>query len=148
MYSGQDCLDNVALVDEAEEADCGGLLEVYKRLAAERNWIKMVDIARVAIMWLRGGLYLDTDMELGPRTFDHSQLYDDRCWMVQDSEGIVQVFSLLQPSPALVSSPIICLVLAVISRELLLSYELAPIGVSLKGNAPCDLMPSRSLAFA
>jgi len=38
----------------------------------------------------QGGLYLDTDMELGPRTFDHEQLYDARCWMVQDSEAIVQ----------------------------------------------------------
>jgi len=38
----------------------------------------------------QGGLYLDTDMELGPRTFNHEQLYDARCWMVQDSEAIVQ----------------------------------------------------------
>lgn len=38
----------------------------------------------------QGGLYLDTDMELGPRTFDHEQLYDCRCWMVQDCEAIVQ----------------------------------------------------------
>ena len=29
----------------------------------------MVDIARVAIIYLLGGMYLDTDMDLGPRTF-------------------------------------------------------------------------------
>ncbi len=41
----------------------------WQDLAGQGNWIKMVDIARVAIMYLLGGMYLDTDMDLGPRTF-------------------------------------------------------------------------------
>jgi len=46
-----------------------------QELAAQGNWIKMVDIARVAIMYLEGGMYLDTDMDLGPRTFSHEGVF-------------------------------------------------------------------------
>lgn len=40
-------------VDRDVSADCAGLLDVYLELAAINNWIKMVDIARVAIMFLK-----------------------------------------------------------------------------------------------
>lgn len=53
VYSGQDCVTFVAAVDRDEGADCGGLLDVYLELASAKNWIKMVDVARVAIMWLK-----------------------------------------------------------------------------------------------
>ncbi len=36
----------------------------------------MVDIARVAFIYLLGGMYLDTDMDLGPRTFSRQ----GACW--------------------------------------------------------------------
>jgi hypothetical protein len=40
-------------VDRKASADCAGLLDVYLELATINNWIKMVDIARVAIMYLK-----------------------------------------------------------------------------------------------
>ena len=40
-------------------------------LARQGNWIKMVDIARVAFIYMLGGMYLDTDMDIGPRTFSN-----------------------------------------------------------------------------
>ena len=47
----------------------GGCVLSVQELACAGNWIKLVDIARVAIIYLHGGMYLDTDMDLGPRTF-------------------------------------------------------------------------------
>jgi hypothetical protein len=69
VYGGQQCLEMVQRVNSDVDADCSGLLDVYLDLAAKGIWIKMVDIARVAIIYLEGGMYLDTDMDLGPRTF-------------------------------------------------------------------------------
>ena len=53
VYSGLDCLRFVEEVDREASADCAGLLDVYLELATINNWIKMVDIARVAIMYLK-----------------------------------------------------------------------------------------------
>ena len=41
----------------------------YLELAAAGAWIECVDIARLAIAWLVGGIYLDCDMSLGPHRF-------------------------------------------------------------------------------
>jgi mannosyltransferase OCH1-like enzyme len=50
-----------------------------------------VDIARVAIIYLEGGMYLDTDMDLGPRTFSRDELLDrETCFLVHDADGALQ----------------------------------------------------------
>ena len=91
VYGGQQCLDMVQRVNFDEDANCFGLLDVYLELARDGNWIKMVDIARVAIMYLEGGMYLDTDMDLGPRTFSAAELLDSQtCFLVHDADGALQ----------------------------------------------------------
>ena len=81
----------VRRANDDSDADCRGVLDVYLRLAQQGNWIKMVDIARVAIIFLEGGMYLDTDMNLGPRTFSHEELFDrDTCFLVHDADGALQ----------------------------------------------------------
>ena len=62
LYSGADCVR--AIREISVRLHLPGLLENYYSLATEtRDWIRLVDVSRVAILCLRGGLYVDTDLK-------------------------------------------------------------------------------------
>eukprot|EP01138_Halocafeteria_seosinensis_P011536 gb/GECG01011784.1/.p1 GENE.gb/GECG01011784.1/~~gb/GECG01011784.1/.p1 ORF type:complete len:893 (+),score=80.48 gb/GECG01011784.1/:1-2679(+) len=65
LYSGDDCLS--AVRELSVRVYLPHLLKKYLQLAgdtATRNtWVRCVDVGRVAILCLRGGLYVDTDLQ-------------------------------------------------------------------------------------
>jgi hypothetical protein len=99
VYDGVQCHDAVRRVAADPRAGCAGLLGVYEGLPDDpQGWIKMVDIARVCLLYLKGGMYLDTDMDIGPRTFTRHQLCgSDACTLVRDEDNMVQNCFLLCP---------------------------------------------------
>ena len=90
----------------AWRADVPPLEAHYRALAAAGAWIQCVDIARLTIAWLVGGVYLDCDMSVGPHRLPRELLAQPPaptllpeggalvphpfCVLAQDADGLLQ----------------------------------------------------------
>ncbi|KAA0172719.1 hypothetical protein FNF27_05819 [Cafeteria roenbergensis] len=63
VLNGAQCL--AAVRAASAHPSLRGLAPAYLKAAAEGRWVRCVDLARLVLLWLCGGVYIDTDLAPG-----------------------------------------------------------------------------------